>query len=182
LNLDQGKSGFLFVHDANSELQLSTLCMYHHVELMSRYGGRGFWIVIINSNASHPAAAHFKLEAQQRPRMKDWARELGPVVLETSAEAAVRMVGDTMLAAPRLFPPIQKTHEDAMSDLDFLHQFFWGCITPFRHKDYLRAAFLVLTEPDIRELSILDIATKFAGQVHRLKQKSSQIQLQPESR
>jgi hypothetical protein len=69
-----------------------------------------------------------------------------------------------------------------LTDRDFREGFLRGSITPWRHKDYLRAAYLTLLEQDNKEMGLLEVATKFAADVHRFKQRNSQFQLQPESR
>ncbi len=155
---------------------------------MLRYGGRGFWIAInspdgsVSSDGVSAVAARFERWMEDRPLLKRCRAELGPIVLQMSTEDACRVVGKSMLTTPRLFLSVREASDDPMTDLEFLESFFWGEITPFRHKDYLRAAFLILTEPENRKLGILEIATKFATAVHKLKQKHSQIQLLPESR
>ncbi len=155
---------------------------------MLRYGGRGFWIVInspdgsVSSNGISNVAARFEQWLEDRPLLQRCRAELSPIVLQMSTEDACRVAGEVMITTPRLFLPDREASDDPMTDLEFSECFFWGEITPFRHKDYLRAAFLILTEPENRELGILEIATKFANAVHNLKQKHSQIQLLPESR
>ena len=189
MNITPGRSGFLFVHNAALDERQSKRCLSHFLELMQRHGGSGFWIVVnspdgaVSSDGISAVAARFERWSEQRPLLKRCRAELGPIVLQMSTEDACRLVGKAMLATQRLFVPVREMpDDDTLTDLEFLDRFRRGEITPFRHKDYLRAAFLILTEPDDRELGILEIATKFATAVHSLKQKHSQIQLLPESR
>ncbi|KAK4034461.1 hypothetical protein C8A01DRAFT_39076 [Parachaetomium inaequale] len=69
-----------------------------------------------------------------------------------------------------------------LTNRDFREAFLRGSITPWRHKDYVRAAYLTLLEQDNKDMGLLEVATKFAANVHSFKQRNSQFQLQPESR
>ena len=60
----------------------------------------------------------------------------------------------------------------------FLH----GTITPWTHRDYLRAAYLTLLLPEHRDSGILKVATDFARMVHSFKQRPVSFPQQPESR
>ncbi len=197
LNLTQCKSGFLFVHDASDrQVEESVLCLRKCIDLLYVRGGRGFWIVINTAVGAskdvlgdvESVAARFEQELANWPELNEFTlQEPGSRVLKMPTEAAYHLVGDAMLKAPRLFPPQREspdvvTTTGALSDKDFRAAFRAGRIAPWRHEEYLRAAFLTLLDPENRDLGLLEIATKFADQVHAFKQRNSQIQLQPESR
>ncbi|KAJ4303952.1 hypothetical protein N0V88_001553 [Collariella sp. IMI 366227] len=71
---------------------------------------------------------------------------------------------------------------ELQANQDFFASFLRGDVTPWKHKDYLLAAYLTLLDPENRNLGLLEVASNFADNVNRLKQKHSRIQLMPESR
>lgn len=196
LNLTECRSGFLFVHDASDrEVEESILCLRRVIELLYRNGGRGFWVVIntaVGTNTDalgdiDSVAARFEQEFTKWPELDIFSlQETGPRVLQMPTEAAYHVVGDAMRKAPRLFPRQVEIREvvapGAVSDSDFLAAFRKDRIAPWKHEDYLRAAYLTLLDPENRDLGLLEIATKFAADVNAFKQRNSQIQPQPESR
>ncbi|KAK3898818.1 hypothetical protein C8A05DRAFT_18663, partial [Staphylotrichum tortipilum] len=197
LNLTESKSGFLFVHDASDgDVDESMLCLRRYIELFHRHGGRGFWVVINTAGSIEKAglmdvdsvAARFAEEFIKWPELDVFSRlEPGPRVLKMPIEAAYCVIGDAMLKAPRFFAPRRNAHPvattpGALCDQDFRSVFLNGHIVPWKHEDYVRAAYLTLVDPENRDLGLLDIATKFAADVNAFKQRNSQIQLLPESR
>ncbi|EAQ91531.1 hypothetical protein CHGG_03466 [Chaetomium globosum CBS 148.51] len=65
---------------------------------------------------------------------------------------------------------------------EFRRGFLRGSISPWNHNEYLRAAYITLLEPENMDLGLLEVASKFAADVDRFKQRNSQLQDQPESR
>jgi hypothetical protein len=96
------------------------------------------------------------------------------------------VVGDTILTSSRRFlPKLARNDSEApqeLSDQDFRDAFLRGRIAPWKHKDYIRAAYLTLLRRENQDVSLLDVATKFASEVNQFKQRNSQFQLLPESR
>ncbi|KAK3899206.1 hypothetical protein C8A05DRAFT_18327 [Staphylotrichum tortipilum] len=197
LNLTESKSAFLFVHDASDkDVNESMLYLRGCIELFHRYGGRGFWVVINTAGSTEKnglrdvdsIAARFAEEFMKWPELDVFFHlETGPRVLKMPTEAAYCVVGDAMLKTPRLFAPRPDarpvvTNPGALSDQNFWSAFLNGYIVPWKHEDYLRAAYLTLVDPENRGLGLLDIATKFAADVNAFKQRYSQFQLLPESR
>jgi len=158
---------------------------------MRQYGSRGFWVVIDvpdKPDVSDSLAARFKLELGNWPELRRYLTGSGPPrVLQMPIAEAYRVVGEAMLTTPQLLPPKPGARNadgapGELSDTDFLNRFLHGQITPWRHKEYLRAAYLTLQEPANQDLGLLDVATKFAADLNNFKQRSSQIQLLPASR
>ena len=64
---------------------------------------------------------------------------------------------------------------------EFMHEFLYGSIAPWNHNEYLRAAYITLLEPEDKEVPLLEMATRFAANVNRFKERNC-LQNQPESR
>ncbi|KAK4183271.1 hypothetical protein QBC35DRAFT_394247 [Podospora australis] len=68
----------------------------------------------------------------------------------------------------------------------FWDGFINGTIAPWRHRDYIRAAWISLlgenAVDDDKQVSLLEKASRFANRLHNFKQRHSQFQLEPESR
>src|ERR1044071_8052487 len=89
---------------------------------------------------------------------------------------------------PKTVPPPGTVEPEDTLDIGV----FWDAfvnghgITPWRHRDYIRAAWIsVLGENSIdkdRRMSLLEKAERFATRLHHFKQRNSQFQLLPESR
>jgi hypothetical protein len=158
-----------------------------------RYGRKGFWIVISSpanpgssNSTSRDLKARFERELWHFPELNNFTISFGAFgeyVLDMSIEDACRLVGGAldMLACPAV--TASRTSEPTrLGDMEFRRSFLSGSITPWIHKDYLRAAYLTLMEPGNRDLGLLDVATKFATNMHQFRQQNSRSQPQPESR
>ncbi|KAK3939316.1 hypothetical protein QBC46DRAFT_263534, partial [Diplogelasinospora grovesii] len=75
-----------------------------------------------------------------------------------------------------------RTARDSTEAETFWDAFLHGSIVPWRHRDYLRAAFLTLLRPEHRDWGLPEEATEFADRIHRVKQRGVLFRLQPESR
>ncbi|KAK0711958.1 hypothetical protein B0H67DRAFT_555845 [Lasiosphaeris hirsuta] len=76
-----------------------------------------------------------------------------------------------------------KSDQNLPKDFDsFWDAFLHGRVAPWRHMDYLRAAYLTLLQPENRARGLLEVAADFAAKVHSFKQRAVPFQLQPESR
>lgn len=69
-----------------------------------------------------------------------------------------------------------------LAPLEFWNGFLHGRIVPFRHREYIRVAYITLGLPENQERGLLEIATDFANSIHAFKLRNSQFQLLPESR
>lgn len=172
--------------------------MHYYIELLLRYGGGGFWVVIsIPDNAvfaikSRAAGlrARFEHEFKHHPEVDTFpfsSAVFGRRVLEMPVEDACLLVGETLglLANPRVIVPNISHAAEApqvLSDSAFHREFLSGSITPWRHRDYLRAAYLTLMEPCNRGQGLLDVATKFASNMNNFRHRNFRFLLLPESR
>lgn len=192
MNLHRSRSVFLFVNKASThyDVEESIRCLHSYIGLMRQYGSRGLWVVIDipgKPDVSDSLAARFKLELGNWTELRRYLNESGPRVLQISTGNAYRVVAEAMFTTPQLLPSKQDSGNPdgapgELSDTDFLDRFLHGQITPWRHKDYLRAIYLTLLAPENRDLGLLDIATKFAADLNAFKQRNSQIKLLPASR
>ncbi|KAK0737196.1 hypothetical protein B0T21DRAFT_450362 [Apiosordaria backusii] len=72
--------------------------------------------------------------------------------------------------------------KDERPPLEFWNAFLHGDITPWRQRDYIRAAYMTLNLPESKDRGLLDIASDFAENMYSFRQRKSQVQHQPESR
>ncbi|KAK0666508.1 hypothetical protein QBC41DRAFT_348689 [Cercophora samala] len=72
--------------------------------------------------------------------------------------------------------------EDDRPDHVFWDTFLHGALTPWRHRDYIRAAYMTLLLPDNKDRGLLEIASDFAANIYSFRQRSSRLHHQPESR
>lgn len=195
LNLWYSRSGFLFVHDAsNPELEDSIRCLHNHIELQLHYGGKGFWIAISSPpgvnipGRSAGLATRFELELSKYSELKDVPDGLGGFgrrILEMPVEDACRVAGEAMLIIPRVFErgivgPSETPKE--LSDSVSCQESSCESVTSWGHKDYLRAAYHMLLKPENEGLGLLDVATKFAMHVKKIKQENPGLQIRLKSR
>ncbi|KAK4238963.1 hypothetical protein C8A03DRAFT_14599, partial [Achaetomium macrosporum] len=188
LNIPGGRAAFLFVHDAaNPDIEESIQCMHRHVELLLGYGGRGFWVNIVNSPSDtdiRRLASLDSLASRFEDELDHYKESFGRRVLELPIQDAYKVVLEGLFTSHQFLPgPIESSgRPEELSDKDFWDAFMYGRIAPWRHKHYLRAAYLTLLQPENRELGLLEVATKFARVMNSYKQRNSNFQLQPESR
>jgi hypothetical protein len=134
-------------------------------------------------------SAQFDDDLRAWPEVKDAPddfRGFARSVLQLPVEDACRVVGETILrTSRRFFPRVTRNDSEPpqeLSDQEFRDAFLRGRIAPWKHKDYIRAAYLTLIRRGNQDISLLDVATKFATEVNNFKQRNSQFQLLPESR
>ncbi|KAK4123051.1 hypothetical protein N657DRAFT_672102 [Parathielavia appendiculata] len=196
LNLLNAKSGFLFVHDPSStDIEESIQCMRRYMELQELHGGRGFWVVIntprgaLTRTGRDSIAAHFDDELRNYSELNDTLKnpsDFGRCVLQLPVVDACRVVGEAMLTSPQIYRP--RVSGDSIkapgerSDQEFWVAFRHGRLVPWKHKDYIRAAYLTLLRRENNDKGLLEVATNFAADMHNFKQRGSQFQLLPESR
>ncbi|KAK4098172.1 hypothetical protein N658DRAFT_561312 [Parathielavia hyrcaniae] len=158
LNLLNANSGFLFVHDpSNTNIEESIQCMSRYMELQELHGGRGFWVVIntprgaLTRTGHDSIAARFEDELRHHSERDDASEksvDFGRGVLQLPVEDACRVVGEAMLTNPHIYRPrvsgdsIRPPGE--LSDQEFQAAFHHGRLVPWKHKDYIRAAYLTL--------------------------------------
>ncbi|KAK4172686.1 hypothetical protein QBC36DRAFT_196456 [Triangularia setosa] len=64
----------------------------------------------------------------------------------------------------------------------FWDTFLHGALAPWRHRDYIRAAYMTLLLPENEDRGLLEIASDFAENMYSFRQRSSRLHHQPESR
>lgn len=160
--------------------------MHEQVGLLLRYGGRGFWVVISSpgggdiTDSSESLAARFERELAKYHQV--FARHIVQLTLEDACQVVASEIQKSPIYSsgnPDI-PPNECPR--VLCDQDFWAMFCHGRITPWRHRDYLRAAFLMLLDHDHDGLGLLEVATKFAAKFNDFKQRFSTFQLQPVSR
>ncbi|KAK4667921.1 uncharacterized protein QC764_703520 [Podospora pseudoanserina] len=67
-------------------------------------------------------------------------------------------------------------------DHEFWNAFIHGTLLPWRHRDYVRAAYMTILLHENRDRGLLEIASDFAANMLLLKQRASRLNHQPESR
>ncbi|KAK4098964.1 hypothetical protein N658DRAFT_430879, partial [Parathielavia hyrcaniae] len=91
-----------------------------------------------------------------------------------------------MLTNPQIYRPRVSGNSirppGELSDQEFQVAFHHGRLVPWKHKYYIRAAYLTLLRRENSDKGLLEVATSFAAEVHNFKQRGSQFQLLPESR
>lgn len=193
MNSHGDRAAFLFVHDAsNPDVEASVLCLRHYREQQLLYANKcRFWVVIdssnkLDANPTSGLAPRFE-GALRAPVDNDAIQEfttIGCRVIETQLENACRemaLLGAWGSSRPDKTP--EKRPAPAQLTIDeFRRGFLRGSISPWNHNEYLRAAYITLLEPENMDLGLLEVASKFAADVDRFKQRNSQLQDQPESR
>ncbi|KAL2129003.1 hypothetical protein VTI74DRAFT_8372 [Chaetomium olivicolor] len=184
LDLLRAESGFLFVHNARyPDIEESMGCMRSHIDLLLQYGGRGFWVVI-NTPKDADTSQFDKLAVQFEDELNKYPQNFVRRVLVMPVEDSYQVAADAMPTLP-VFPRefwYKTAIPEQKANREFLTAFVRGEVTPWKHSDYLRAAYLTLLDPHNKDLGLLEVASKFAANVNSLKQKNSRIQLMPESR
>ena len=71
---------------------------------------------------------------------------------------------------------------DAGDTQEWWDRFLHGKIAPWRHVDYLRAAYLTILQPENRGRGLLQVATDFGAKLHEFKQRSVAFRLLPQPR
>jgi hypothetical protein len=156
--------------------------MHRHVTLLLRYGGRAFWVAIKTPDGPQISSPTDSLVTLFEQELNRYHQHFGRRVFQTPLlEDAYRVVGQELHTFP-LYKATVPTKNDYLSDQDFWWAFLWGNITSWRHRDYLRAAYLMLVDPENDELGLLEVATQFATALNSLKRRNPQVQLQPVSR
>ncbi|KAH6635975.1 hypothetical protein F5144DRAFT_600750 [Chaetomium tenue] len=176
----------MFVHDAsNPDVEASILCLRHNREQQLLYANKcRFWVVIDGSNKPDPTptsglAPRFE-HALRSPVHNDAIQEFSTIgcrVIETQVEDACQ---EMALLEAWTSPPDKRPAQLTIEQ--FRRGFLDGSISPWNHNEYLRAAYITLLDPENMELGLLEVASKFAADVDRFKQRNSQAQNQPESR
>ena len=153
--------------------------MHRHVTLLLRYGGRGFWVAIKTPDGPQTSSPTDSLATLFEQELNRYYQHFGRHVLKTPLlEDAYRLVGPGF----PLYKATVPTKNDYLSDQDFWWAFLWGNITSWGHRDYLRAAYLMLVNPENDDLGLLEVATLFTTALNSLKRRNPQVQLQPASR
>lgn len=187
LNLSAGKSGLLFVHDTSGpDIESSIRCLHRHIELLLHYGGRGVFVIVNSAYRTDAGSQSQELAARFEAELHGYAEDFGKRVLVMPVADGYRVAAETLLSFPLFWPKLwaaqhapEKQEQEAQ---DFWHAFLTGKVTQWRHRDYLRAAYMTLLDPANKDMGLLEVATQFAAAVDSFKRRNEDFQSEPESR